>query len=403
MLTTGDATETGTIDAAAVMAEETAAQLGTYAKLPIVATRGAGIFIYDATGRTYYDFYCGHAVTLLGHCPPAVVAAIQSQAARLIFYSNMVFNEVRADYAAALTAAAPEGYGQVFFCNSGAEANETALKLARRFTGRARILAMEGAFHGRTMGALTMTANAKYQAGFGPLVPEIAHIPFGDLAAAEAALNDQVAAIILEPIQSIAGVRMADAAYYQGLRALCDRAGALLIFDEIQTGLGRTGTMWAGEHWGVVPDIITLAKGIASGVPMGATLVSTRVAETVHLDEHGSTFGGGPLVCAAAHATLRTIQEGNLPAHAAAIGEQIRAGLEPLPHVRRVRGLGLLLGLELDVPAKQVQTAALEQGIILGTSGDAHVLRVMPPLVVTPADVDHLIAVLRGVLEAIPA
>ncbi|MGI8586491.1 MAG: aspartate aminotransferase family protein [Chloroflexia bacterium] len=383
----------------AVMAAETAAQLGTYAKLPLVAVRGAGIHLYDATGRDYYDFYCGHAVTLLGHCHPRVVAAIQEQAARLIFYSNIVYNDVRAAYAAALIAAAPPGYGQVFFCNSGAEANETALKVSRKFTGRPTVIAMEGGFHGRTMGALAMTSNTKYKAGFEPLLPGVEFAPFGDLDALAAQMHEGVAAVILEPIQSIAGVRLADSAYYRGLRELCDRWEALLIFDEIQTGLGRTGRLWAGEHWGVVPDIITLAKGIAGGVPMGATLLMTRIAETIHLDEHGSTFGGGPLACAAAAATLAVILDGDLPAYAASMEAQMRTALGGLPHVLEVRGLGLLLGLRLDIPAKTVQAAALDLGIILGTSGDPQVLRVMPPLVVTSADVDHLATTLASVLS----
>ncbi|HUS13775.1 MAG TPA: acetylornithine/succinylornithine family transaminase [Chloroflexia bacterium] len=388
---------------AKTMSQETAAQLGTYAKLPIVAVRGEGLFVYDADGRAYADFYCGHAVTLTGHCHPRVVAAIQEQAARLIFYSNIVYNDVRAGYASALIAAAPSGFGQVFFCNSGAEANETALKLARKFTGRPTIIAMDGGFHGRTMGALAMTSNAKYKAGFEPLLPGVEFAAFGDLDALAGQMHSGVAAVILEPIQSIAGVRMADAAYYQGLRALCDRWGALLIFDEIQTGLGRTGKLWAGEHWDVTPDIITLAKGIASGVPMGATLVASRIADTVHLDEHGSTFGGGPLACAAAAATLDLILSEDLVAHAAAMGDLLKAKLGQLPHVVEVRGLGLLLGLVLDVPAKTVQAAALAEGVILGTSGNANVLRVMPPLVVQAADVDYLAGVLQTVLEQLPA
>lgn len=387
------------IDAQAVIEEETRAQLGTYAKLPIVAVRGRGIMLYDAGGNAYYDFYCGHAVTLTGHCHPRVVAAIQEQAARLIFYSNIVYNDVRAGYAARLVDAAPNGYGQVFFCNSGAEANETAIKLSRKFTGRTEIIAMEGAFHGRTMGALAMTANPKYREGFEPLVPGVRFVPFGDLQAVEDAVSDQTAAVILEPIQSIAGVRVAEPQYYQGLRDLCDRSGAALVFDEIQTGLGRTGKMWAGEHWGVTPDLITLAKGIASGVPMGATLVSSHIAQTVKLDEHGSTFGGGPLACAAASATLDVILGDGMIEHAASMGEMIKQRVGALPHVQDVLGMGLLLGVKMDVPAKGVQAAALERGIILGTSGDANVLRLMPPMVVTEGDVDHLVAVLGEVLE----
>ena len=390
------------VDRASVIEEETRAQLGTYAKLPIVAVRGDGIMLFDADGRAYYDFYCGHAVTMLGHCHPRVVEAIQKQAARLIFYSNIVYNDVRATYALALTSIAPEGYGQVFFCNSGAEANETALKLSRKYTGKSRIVALQGAFHGRTTGALAMTDNSKYKEGFEPLLPGVQFAPFGDLEAVEAAMGDDAAAVILEPVQSIAGVRVADAGFYRGLRELCARRGALLIFDEIQTGLGRTGRLWAGEHWGVVPDIITLAKGIAGGLPMGAALVSTRVAQTVKQDEHGSTFGGGPLVCAAALATLQTILEEDLCTHAGEMGDLLKAELGGLPHVQEVRGMGLLLGLRLDVPAKDVHAAVLEKGVILGTSADPNVLRLMPPMVVTRDDIGHLVSVLSDVLTNMP-
>ncbi len=389
------------IDSQVIIEAETQAQLGTYAKLPIVAVRGEGITLYDAEGRAYYDFYCGHAVTLTGHCHPKVVAAIQEQAARLIFYSNIVYNDVRAHYAASLVGVAPEGFGQVFFCNSGAEANETALKLARKYTGKQEIIAMQGGFHGRTMGALAMTSNPKYKAGFEPMVPGIEFAPFGDLDAVTEMMNDRVAAIILEPVQSIAGIVVAEPSYYKGLRDLCHRWGALLIFDEIQTGMGRTGKLWVGEHWGVTPDIITLAKGIASGVPMGATLVSQQIAQTVRLDEHGSTFGGGPLACAAAAATLEVILGDDLCSHAAEMGDLIKVRLQGLPHVQEVRGMGLLLGLKLDVAAKGVQQAALDEGIILGTSGDASLLRVMPPMVVTEEDVDHLARALAKVLEII--
>jgi predicted acetylornithine/succinylornithine family transaminase len=386
-----------------IVAQEEAAQLRTYAKLPLVLTRGSGVWVYDEAGRAYLDFYSGHAVTLTGHCHPRVVAAIQQQAQELLFYSNIVYNPVRSRYAERLMSVAPPGYGQVFFCNSGAEANETALKLARKFTGRPNVVALEGAFHGRTAGALSVTANQKYSAGFGvePLAAHVQFVPWGDLAAAQAAVDDQTAAIILEPIQSIAGVRMADATYYQGLRALADAAGAVLIFDEIQTGLGRTGHLWVGEHWGVTPDLITLAKGIASGVPMGATLVSSRIAATVHIEEHGSTFGGGPLACAAADATLATILDEDLPAHAAAMEALIRDTYADLPHLTEIRGLGLLLGLKLDVPGKPVQAAALEQGLILGTSGDPQVLRLMPPLMVQAGEIAQARAILQTVLEGV--
>src|SRR5205823_3917809 len=225
--------------------------------------------------------------------------------------------------------------------------------------------------------------------------------PFGELKPLADMMSEQVAAVILEPVQSIAGVRVADAAYYRGLRELCDKWGALLVFDEIQTGLGRTGKLWAGEHWGVTPDLITLAKCIAGGVPMGATLVSTRVAQTVKLDEHGSTFGGGPLACAAASATLDVILDEDLPTHAAAMGTLITERMRGLPHVQEVRGMGLLLGLRLDVPAREVQAGALERGVILGTSGDPNVLRLMPPMVVTEQDIEHLASVLGTVFQGL--
>lgn len=387
------------LDGRAVIDEEGACQLGTYAKLPVVAVRGAGLMLYDAAGKAYMDFYCGHAVTLTGHCHPRIVAAIKEQAERLIFYSNIVYNDVRARYAGKLMSVAPAGFGQVFFCNSGAEANETALKVARKFTGKPTIVAMDGGFHGRTMGALAMTSNPKYKKGFEPMLPGVEFVPFADLAAVEAALQTEtVAAVIVEPVQSIAGVKVADPQYYRGLRELCDKHGALFIFDEIQTGLGRTGKLWAGEHWGVTPDIITLAKGIASGVPMGATLISSPIARTIHLDEHGSTFGGGPLACAAASATLSVILEDGMIEHAARMGDLMKSRLAGLPHVREIRGMGLLLGLVLDVQAKDVQAAALEKGVILGTSGDPNVLRLMPPMVVTAADVERLAEVLAEVL-----
>jgi acetylornithine/succinyldiaminopimelate/putrescine aminotransferase len=247
-----------------------------------------------------------------------------------------------------------------------------------------------------------MTDGPNYKEGFEPLLPGVEFAPFGDLTAIEATMGEDVAAVFLEPVQSIAGVRVASPDYYRALRDLCSRWGAVLVFDEIQTGLGRTGKLWAGEHWGVVPDIITLAKGIASGVPMGATLVSSRIASTVKLDEQGSTFGGGPLACAAALATLETILEGDLCAHAARMGGLLKKRLAPLPHVREVRGMGLLLGLCLDVPAKGVQSAMLERGIILGTSADPNVLRLMPPMVVSEEDVEHLVSMIDSVLADTP-
>jgi acetylornithine/N-succinyldiaminopimelate aminotransferase len=390
------------LDAATIIAVEDAAELPSYLKLPVVITRGEGMMLYDVDGRAYYDFYSGHAVAVTGHCHPHVVAAIQRQAERLIFYSNVVYNDTRAVYTAALMKVAPQGFGRVFFCNSGAEANEVALKIARKFTGRTRMVAMEGAFHGRTAGALSITHNRKYRTGFGigPLESLVSFVPFGSAAAVAAAVGQDTAAVVLEPIQSIAGMRIAPPRYYQEVREICDATGALLLFDESQTAFGRTGKMWAGEHWNVIPDIITLSKGIASGVPMGATLVSTRIADTVHAEEHGSTFGGSPLACAAAAATLETVIGEDLAGRATALEPFIRARLDGLPHLQEIRGLGLLLGLRLDIEAKPIQEALLERGIIIGTSADPQVLRLMPPLIVEEAHITHLAAVLNEVLNS---
>ncbi|HUS16732.1 MAG TPA: aminotransferase class III-fold pyridoxal phosphate-dependent enzyme [Chloroflexia bacterium] len=388
------------LDAATIVAVEDGAELPTYVKLPVVITRGAGVMLYDVDGREYYDFYSGHAVAVTGHCHPQVVKALCDQAGRLIFYSNVVYNDTRAVYAAALMKVAPQSFGRVFFCNSGAEANETALKMARKYTGRSRMVAMEGSFHGRTAGALSVTHNRKYSAGFGigPLESLVSFVPFGSAAAVAAAVGPDTAAVVIEPIQSIAGVRMAPPRYYQELRQICDAAGALLIFDEAQTAFGRTGKMWAGEHWEVIPDVITLSKGIASGVPMGATLVNTRIGDTVQVEEHGSTFGGSPLACAAAAATLEVVIAEDLTGRAVRLGALVRERLTGLPHLVEIRGLGLLLGLRFDVPGKIVQDALLGRGIILGTSADLSVLRLMPPLVVEDAHIEHLARTLREVL-----
>jgi acetylornithine/N-succinyldiaminopimelate aminotransferase len=376
-------------------------QLKTYHKAPIAIVEGDGLTVTDAEGKTYLDFYSGHAVTLTGHCHPHVVAAIQAQAERLIFYSNIVYNDLRAAYSQLLAQAAPDGIEQAFFCNSGAEANETALKIARRYTGRLEVIAMERGFHGRTVGALSSTGMPHYREMFAPLLPGTHFVPFGDLDAVKALLTGETAAVLLEPIQSIAGVRLADAAYYRGLRALCDANGTVLIFDEVQTGFGRTGTLFAGEHWDVVPDIITSAKGIASGFPMGATLVTQRIAETVSYGEQGATFGGGPLACAAAKATLETILEDDLVSHAAEMGDYIKEKLAPLPGIEEVRGLGLLLGLVTALPAAEVRDALREKGFLVGTSGDPHVLRLMPPLIVQKDHVDELVVALEETLTSL--
>ncbi|MDX1548714.1 MAG: aminotransferase class III-fold pyridoxal phosphate-dependent enzyme [Rhodothermales bacterium] len=382
---------------------EDAFQIPTYAKLPLALVRGEGRSVWDADGTRYLDFYGGHCVTLLGHAPPRVVEAVRRQAGRLLFYSNVAYNDVRARAAALLAAMAPGGLGHAFFCNSGTEANETALKLARKTTGRSGIVAMEGGFHGRTLGSLAATWNPHYRDPYAAVLAPTRFVPFGDAAAAEDALAAEadVAAVILEPIQSMAGIVEAPPAYFERLRAACDRHGALLIFDEVQTGVGRTGTFSISEALGVRPDLITLAKSLGSGVPVGAVLASDAVAAGVETGDQGSTFGGSPLAMAALEATLATIRDDALMPRAAAIEAGIRevAGALGLG----VRGRGCLLGLVLGRPAKPVLAALRAHGVLAGGSGDPHVIRLMPPLTTTPGDLDAFATALDAALHETPA
>lgn len=370
---------------------EDAYQVPTYTKMPLALVRGEGSYVWDAEGNRYLDFYGGHCVTLLGHCPPRVVQAVQQQAETLMFYSNAAYSPVRARAAKLLAEAAPTGLGHVFFCNSGTEANETALKLARKSTGKSGIVAMEGGFHGRTLGSLATTWNPKYRTPYSDVLPETHFIPFGDLEAAETALSTgKIAAVILEPIQSMAGIVSAPMWYFKALRVLCDAHGVVLIFDEVQTGVGRTGTFSISEQLGMVPDLITLAKSLGSGVPVGAVLVSDAIAATVQPGDQGSTFGGGMLAMAALAATLETILDEDLMLRAHTIFMQIREAVHPM--VKAVRGRGCLIGLELDTPAAPVLKALRDYGVLAGSSGDPNVLRLMPPLTATDAEIARFAA-----------
>ncbi|MCK6479139.1 MAG: aminotransferase class III-fold pyridoxal phosphate-dependent enzyme [Planctomycetes bacterium] len=372
-------------------------QVPTYAHLPLAVVRGEGCRVFDSEGNPWLDFYGGHAVALTGHSHPRVVAAVREQAGRLLFYSNIVYNDARARAAKALVEFGPGGAGKVFLCNSGAEANEAALKTARTATGRPGVVAMSDGFHGRTLGALSATGLGKYRDYGGPLVPGSAFVPFGDLAAAEAAVGPDTAAVLLEPVPSLGGVRVASPEYYRGLRRLCDERGALLLFDEVQTGLGRTGRAWAGDHWGVRPDMHTMAKGVASGVPCGAVLFSERIAAGVKEGDHGSTFGGGPLACAALEATLAVIREEGLVARAAASGAAIREGALALPGVREVRGLGLLLAISCEAPAKAVLARLRERRVLASSvSSDPSAVRLLPPLTAGPAEVEEFLEALAA-------
>ncbi len=368
-------------------------QLNTYAKLPIAIERGEGVWVYDSDGKKYLDLYGGHAVALTGHCHPRIVRAVHEQVDRLIFYSNVVYSSIRAYASRELVEVAPENMDRVFFCNSGTESNETAMKIARRFTGKKTIVAMEGGFHGRTTGALGATALGSYRKQFSPLIEDYRFIPFGDEDILDSALDDDVAGIILEPIQSMAGVKMAEDAYYRRLREVCTQRGTVLIFDEVQTGLGRTGSWFFGDAIGVAPDIITMAKGIGGGIPIGAVLLDARISRTIGHGEHGATFGGGPVASAALLANIRAIKEEDLVENSRNVGNHIMERLPAAPAVKQVRGRGLLLGVELHdgKTAKQVRDALLERNIITGTSADPQVLRILAPITLTGDDADIFI------------
>jgi len=382
------------------IALERALEIPTYNKMPMALVRGSGRHVWDADGTAYLDFYGGHCVCILGHCPPRVVEAVQAQAAELLFYSNVAHSPIRAAAAKALTDLAPEALGHVFFANSGSEANETALKLARTYTGRSEVVALTGAFHGRTLGALATTHKEAYRAPYLDVLPDTHFAPHGDIdALAELLAGHDVAAVMLEPIQSIAGMRMADVEYVQAVRDLCTEHGTLLVFDEVQTGVGRTGTFSISEHYGVTPDLITMAKSLGAGVPVSAVLVHDAVAATVESGDQGSTFGGGMLAMAAVKATLDTIVEDGLMPRAMEIQETLTRAVAPLD--AEVRGKGCLLGLKLDVPVAPVIDALRAEGVLAGGSADPHVMRLMPPLTTTDAEIADFAAALEAALATI--
>ncbi len=353
--------------------------------------RGEDVWVYTSDGQRYRDLYGGHAVVSTGHCHPRVVAAVKRQAEQLIFYSNIVYSDVRARAVAALAGVAPKGLGKVFFVNSGTEANEHAIKLARKLKGRLQVLSFEGGFHGRTIGSLSATGIRKYRDQYSPLVPGHRFAVFGDIEDVNEKVDDDTAAILLEPIQSIGGVVAAEQEFYRALRKVCDDSGAMLIYDEVQTGFGRTGTFFFAGKYGVVPDMITLAKGIASGVPMGALLVSDPIAERVQYDELGATFGGGPLACAALEATIETILEDGLLENVQSQSAHLRSRLASIASIEEVRGLGFLLGIKFRSEAARVQRALLEAKILTGLSGDPYVLRLLPPLTLARTEVDYFL------------
>lgn len=383
----------------APVASPTAALLPVYSQMPVRPVSGRGAWLIDAEGNEWLDAYGGHAVASTGHCHPHVVEAIARQAGTLLFYSAAVPLELRERLASDLAARCLVPDARVFFCNSGAEANENALHLARRATGRSGVVALEGGWHGRTVATLACTDGEKYQAWARAAgMPLARRVPFDDVAALERAIDETTAAVIIEPVQGLAGARDCAPALLRAARDICDRTGAALIFDEIQCGVGRCGAFTAAESYGVVPDALTLAKGLASGLPVAAVIVGTKLAGGVKTGDLGSTFGGGPVVCAAALATLEVIDREQLIANAITVGAQLTRGAMALG-VRRVSGRGLLLGLHLGRPAAQVQQALFGHRILTGTASDPQVLRLMPPLTFTGAEADRLLTGLAEVLR----
>ncbi len=378
----------------------------TYRRAPVAFARGEGVRLYDLEGRPYLDFVGGIATSSLGHAHPRLVRAIAEQAARLLHVSNLYLIPEQAELAQWLTTRS--GLDRAFFCNSGAEANEAAIKLVRRFhhlrgTGRFEIVVAAGAFHGRTLGTLAATPVARYQEGFGPLPEGFRVVPFNDPGALAAAVTARTAAVMLEPVQGEGGVHPALPEYLAAARSLCDAHGLLLVLDEVQTGMGRTGTLFAFQGYGVSPDIVTMAKGLGGGVPIGALLAREEVAEAFQPGTHGSTFGGNPLACAAALAVARTVEEEGLAGHAAAVGELLQEGLRLLGRrsgaITDVRGRGLLVGADLDREAAPVVDACRDRGLLVN-GVQPRTLRFAPPLVVSAAEVQEALAILEGALQA---
>ncbi len=374
-------------------------QVETYKKMPISVERGEGAWIWTSDGEKFLDLYGGHAVCATGHSHPHVVKAIREQVGRVLFYSNLVYSEIRAKAAEKLVSVAPEGLTKAFFCNSGTEANENAMRMARMATGREKIITFEGGFHGRTADSISATFLGKYREIGRPNVPGHLSALFGNIESVASVADSETAAIMLEPIQSMAGVAEAEPAFFRQIRELCDERGIMLIFDEVQTGVGRTGSwFFAGSENAdrVVPDIVSLAKSLGSGIPVGACLVSDRVSANIKVNDLGTTFGGGMIAMAAVFATLEAIEEDRMIENALAIEQHLRDSLAHNPSIASIKGKGCLLGIEFDGPCAPVHAKLLESKIITGTSSDPNVLRLLPPLSLKIEDLDKFVEVLNA-------
>jgi len=380
--------------------------MGTYRRYPVVFTRGRGMKLWDSEGREYLDFVAGIAVCSLGHAHPAVTRAMQEQAERLVHVSNLYYIEAQIEYARLLTENC--ALKKVFFCNSGAEANEGAIKLARKFGNdsssgmRNEIISMIASFHGRTMATITATGQEKFQQGFHPLLPGFKYAPFNDLETLAGMITERTCAVLVEPIQAEGGIRLPAPGYFAGLRKLCDERNILLILDEVQVGMGRTGSLFAYEQEGIIPDIITMAKAMGNGFPLGATLAGEKVAAAFEPGSHASTFGGNPLGMAAARATLEILLSEGIIQECRNKGSYLMARMQELQArhklIKEVRGRGLLVGVELNREAAVIIARAMKRGLLIASAGP-NVLRFVPPLIATKQDIDQATAILDEVFK----
>jgi LysW-gamma-L-lysine/LysW-L-ornithine aminotransferase len=372
-----------------------------FSNKPIVLTRGKGALVWDINGKEYVDCSTSYGVALLGHCHPKVVAAVQAQAEQLITCHSSYYNDKRAEFIEKLVKITPKGLDKAFLSNSGAESVECAIKLARKYTGKPEIIALMGAFHGKTMGALSVTWDKKYREPFIPLVPEIKHVAPDNADKIREAITDKTAAVLMEPIRGEGGIRVPPDGYLQVVRQICDEKNVLLAFDEVQTSFGRTGKLFGCQNWGVIPDIMCLAKPFAGGLPIGITVAKENIMASLKIGEHSTTFSGSPLVCSAGCAAIDALVEENLTEHAAEIGKYFKTGLEGLmaKHklIKEVRGLGLMLGMELRFDAHNIILKAADRGLLVLDAGRT-VVRLLPPLVINKKQIDRAINVLDEVL-----
>ena len=372
-----------------------------YQRFPVTIEKGVGAHVWDVDGKEYIDCMGGYGVALVGHQNQRVNNAIKEQIDKIITVHSSLYNKTREEFLKTLIGLTPKGLTQVHLNNSGAEAIEAAMKFARKFTGKKGMVAMKGSYHGKSFGALSLTFNPKYRKAFAPLVEKVSFASYGDMESLRSVVDDDTAFIILEPIQGESGIIVAPDNFLQQVRELCDEKGILLIFDEIQAGLGRTGRLWACDHWNTAPDILCLAKGIAGGVPMGATLVRPDILSSMGKGEHSSTFGGNPISCAAGNAALKALTEDGLIENSEKMGKMFREGLEKLKEnhtmIREIRGKGLMIGIEMKFEVRDILMGLIKKGVLMLYSG-RNILRILPPLVISEDDVTKVLHALDSIL-----